>query len=61
MRFCYPRDTRRILLCSLPVNQPHSLDTLQIMSHTPTVVAVVDTNPDLVRIMRMSLEKAASW
>src|SRR5918997_1673283 len=28
------------------------------MSHPPTVVAIVNTNPDLVRIMRMSLEKA---
>ena len=28
------------------------------MPHTPTVVAVVNTNPDLVRIMRITLEKA---
>lgn len=28
------------------------------MHQTPTVVAIVNTNPDLVRILRMSLEKA---
>jgi len=28
------------------------------MAHTPTAVAVVNTNPDLVRIMRITLEKA---
>ena len=28
------------------------------MTQAPPVVAVVNTNPDLVRIMRMSLEKA---
>jgi hypothetical protein len=28
------------------------------MAHGPIVVAIVNTNPDLVRIMRMSLEKA---
>ena len=28
------------------------------MPHTPTVVAIVNTNPDLVRIMRITLEKA---
>lgn len=28
------------------------------MPHTPTVVAVVNTNPDLIRIMRITLEKA---
>ena len=28
------------------------------MAHTPDVVAVVNTNPDLVRILRMSLERA---
>jgi len=28
------------------------------MAHTPTTVAVVNTNPDLVRIMRITLEKA---
>jgi hypothetical protein len=28
------------------------------MTHTPTVVAIVNTNPDLVRIMRITLEKA---
>jgi hypothetical protein len=31
---------------------------MHTMTHTPTVVAIVNTNPDLVRIMRMSLEKA---
>jgi DNA-binding response OmpR family regulator len=28
------------------------------MTHTPPVVAIVNTNPDLVRIMRISLEKS---
>jgi CheY-like chemotaxis protein len=28
------------------------------MAHTPTVVAVVNTNPDVVRLLRMNLEKA---
>ena len=28
------------------------------VSHAPVVVAIVNTNPDLVRIMRMSLERA---
>ena len=28
------------------------------MTQTPTVVAIVNTNPDLVRIMRITLEKA---
>ena len=28
------------------------------MTHIPIVVAIVNTNPDLVRILRMSLEKA---
>ena len=28
------------------------------MTQTPTVVAIVNTNPDLVRILRMALERA---
>lgn len=28
------------------------------MTHTPLVVAIVNTNPDLVRLLRMALERA---
>ena len=28
------------------------------MTHTPPVVAIVNTNPDLVRLLRMALERA---